>query len=133
MKDGVYKMTDMGSEDYLATMIIQDSADASARSLEEVADIIEEWQRKARGEQASGDGAGAAPTSSSSYSSKATKATTAAEADGAPARGGEGSEAPPQQRQQQVKYCVECGVQLPAKAKFCSACGEKQPHIMSAL
>ena len=29
----------------------------------------------------------------------------------------------------EIKYCCECGAKLPAKAKFCSSCGEKQISV----
>jgi hypothetical protein len=62
MKDGVYKVPVMGSDDYLATMVINDSADATAASMEGVADVIDAWQRQAAAEATGSTAAeGAAP------------------------------------------------------------------------
>ena len=132
MKDGVYKMPDMGSEDYLATMIVKDSADAVAASMGQVADIVEEWQRQAAAYSARPSSSPvAAPENAAEPALAPTPPPQAAPVEVAAAAPPAAPPPPSAESEEKPdrKFCIECGTQLPRAAKFCSSCGQKQPQV----
>jgi len=128
MENGVYKMSMMGSGDYLAQMVIKDAVDATVKTTVEAAQVVLQWHTDF--EVASQLLSESTPLRSSSScfedqetSNPIPQSTSAAflieENLAAPV-------ATPTK-----KFCVECGAKLPREAKFCIECGSRQPILQS--
>ena len=108
---GAVHVSSMETDDYLTYSIVKEFADAEVETLEEVGMVIEGWL--SQGGQGQG-GVG-----------ELEKAVSGLGGLGVEENGGEGGKKDGGGAET-TKFCIACGAVLPARAKFCSTCGEAQ-------
>lgn len=114
---GAVHVRSMETDDYLTHFIVKEFADAEVETLKEVGMVIEGWlSQGGRGEGEDGHVRALEET-----------AEVAGSGLGVDAEGkGKGGENIGVRGVEDSKFCIACRAVLPARAKFCSTCGEAQ-------
>ena len=115
---------DLNTQGYFGTAIIDDFADAICADASELVDAATAARRARSMRKAS-----AVDTDDNRNSRETDRARTppaAAVPGGGVAASSVAAEASSNDVRATTKFCIECGAQLPSRAKFCSACGATQ-------
>ncbi|CAM9525524.1 unnamed protein product [Discosporangium mesarthrocarpum] len=113
----------IGSQGYIADMIMNDFTDAKVDSISDVPGVIERWNRdhnEAQGTAAMVGGGGVGSAEVAAASAEEEKPAAVASGSGKQDQGGS---------QTRTKFCLGCGEKIPAVAKFCPSCGTKQVAV----
>lgn len=120
---GSVHVTATEADDFLTYSIVREFADAEVETIEEMAAVLEAWLEEG---VVSGGGMGAPPTPppapASAAEGVAAPASTISSLGGSRRRSGNGGV----DDGKATKFCISCRERLPARARYCSACGEPQ-------
>ena len=118
---GAVHVSSMETDDYLTYSIVKEFADAEVETLEEVGMVIEGWLLQGGGGGGGGQGGqgGVRELEEEAEAAVSAPGGLGIEEEG---EGGEKEEG----GVESSKFCIACRAVLPARAKFCSTCGEAQ-------
>lgn len=114
---GAVHVRSMETDDYLTHYIVKEFADAEVETLKEVGVVIEEWLS-----QGCRNGGEEDHVTESGEIAEAAGSGLGLDAEGKE----EGGEKLGRRGVEGTKFCIACRAVLPARAKFCSTCGEAQ-------
>eukprot|EP00904_Undaria_pinnatifida_P000854 jgi/Undpi1/1076/HiC_scaffold_10.g04539.m1 len=113
---GPGKVMSMGSSSYVTDMIQKDFMDAALDDISQVVALVDEWNANyAAHVEKSGDGLSAGGGGTVAERAASSKSRGGVSEGGGGAGNG--------------KFCIGCGVRIPASANFCPECGAKQETV----
>ena len=129
-KHGVLRMT-IGESEFLKTSLHEEFSDAILDRFEELTDLLVGWHEAGLREQQQAahiDKAAFESYSSMEFATHQSQFIQPTIVDNfEPSSQTDAPDRSDASNAMDRKFCVFCGNQLPAVAKFCSGCGEKQP------
>ena len=117
---------DLNTQGYFGTAIIDDFADAICADASELVDAATAARRARSMRKASAVDTDDNWNSRKCETDRARTPPAAVVPGGGVAASSAAAKAPSNDVRATTKFCIECGAQLPSRAKFCSACGATQ-------